>query len=120
MSTAPERCLLVSDAMAAASAADGEYRLGPMAVRVREGVARLVDTGGIAGSTLTLDRAVRFMVEEVGVSTAHALRSATAVPAAVLGRTDLGTLDEGARADLVVLDDALHVMRVMRGGAWQR
>lgn len=118
MTTAPERCLLVSDAMAAASAADGEYRLGPMAVRVREGVARLADTGGIAGSTLTLDRAVRFMVEEVGVSAAHALRSATAVPAAVLGRTDLGTLDKGARADLVVLDDTLHVVRVMRGGTW--
>ena len=47
-----------------------------------------------------------------------ALRAATATPARMLGLTDVGELREGARADLVVLDDDLRVRRVMRSGAW--
>ncbi|MEH0110935.1 N-acetylglucosamine-6-phosphate deacetylase [Tersicoccus sp. MR15.9] len=109
---------LVTDAMAAAGAPDGPYRLGPLDVEVSGGVARVAGTDTIAGSTLTLDRAVRFAVREAGLPLEAALAAASTTPADVLGRSDLGRLASGARADLVVLDDELTVTRVMRAGAW--
>jgi N-acetylglucosamine-6-phosphate deacetylase len=114
---APGRTLLVTDAMAAAAAGDGAYRLGPMAVEVRDGVARVVSTGAIAGSTLTSAAAVRHAVA-LGVPLTDAVRAATALPAAALGLTDVGELRPGARADVVLLDDDVAVRRVLRGGAW--
>ncbi|HEY9424928.1 MAG TPA: N-acetylglucosamine-6-phosphate deacetylase, partial [Microterricola sp.] len=65
--SAPGRIALITDAMAATGSADGEYLLGALAVDVQGGVARLVDSGSIAGSTLTLDDAVRRAVSEVGI-----------------------------------------------------
>ncbi|MCU0301806.1 MAG: amidohydrolase family protein [Candidatus Nanopelagicales bacterium] len=62
------RVLFVSDAMSAAGGEDGAYMLGDLEVLVVDGVARLVDGGAIAGSTLTLDRAVKFAIEQVGMS----------------------------------------------------
>ncbi|WP_143588270.1 N-acetylglucosamine-6-phosphate deacetylase [Tersicoccus sp. Bi-70] len=109
---------LVTDAMAAAGAPDGPYRLGPLDVEVAGGVARVAGTDTIAGSTLTLDRAVAFAVREAGIELEVALRAASTAPADVLGRPDLGRLAPGARADLVVLDADLAVTRVLRGGAW--
>lgn len=113
-----DRCLLVTDAMAAAAAEDGDYRLGPMAIEVRDGVARLADNGAIAGSTLTMDAAVRHCVVEAGLPLLDVVRAATLAPARVMGLPDVGALEPGRRADLVVLDDDLHVQRVMRAGAW--
>ena len=115
---APGRFLLVTDAMAAAAAADGTYRLGPMAVRVRGGVARLAGSGAIAGSTLTMAAAVRHCVSSAGLPLADAVRAATLTPATALGLTGVGALEPGYRADLVVLDDGLAVRRVMRAGGW--
>lgn len=112
------RYVLVTDAMAAAGSADGDYVLGPLQVQVRDGIARLTQGGAIAGSTLTLDRAVRFAVEQAGLGLHEAVTAATLTPATVLGRDDLGRLSPGAHADLVVLDDALRVRRVMRRGVW--
>lgn len=118
----PGRCVLVTDAMAAAGAEDGDYRLGPMAIEVREGVARLADggsgRGAIAGSTLTMDAAVRFAVREAGLPLLDVVHAASTAPARVLGLRDVGALEAGRRADLVVLDDELEVSRVMRAGAW--
>lgn len=111
----PKRTVLVTDAMAAAGAGDGTYRLGGSEVQVQHGVARLANTDVVAGSTLTLDRALRHAVLEAGVSFVDALASVTAAPAAVLGRTDVGTLEPGARADLVLLDAKLDVC-----GVWVR
>lgn len=112
------RVALVTDAMAAAGAGDGVYRLGPLTAVVRDGVARIRGTEGrIAGSTLTLDRAVRLAVD-VGVELGAAVDAATRVPADLLGRPDLGRLAAGARADLVVLDADLHAARVMQAGRW--
>jgi N-acetylglucosamine-6-phosphate deacetylase len=116
----PGRCLLVTDAMAAAGAPDGDYRLGQMAVEVRDGVARLADgpaRGAVAGSTLTLDAAVRVAVR-AGVPLLEAVTAATATPARAWGLDDVGALEAGRRADLVVLDEHLEVARVMRSGAW--
>lgn len=116
--TVGERLLLVTDAMAAAGAPDGRYLLGPLDVDVVDGVARLESNGAIAGSTLTLDRAVRFAVAEAGMTPSDALLAATATPARVHGLTDRGLLHAGLRADLVVLSPSLDVRGVMRGGRW--
>ncbi len=121
--TRPARVALVTDAMAAAGVGDGDHRLGPLHVSVRDGVARISGLpdgreGPIAGSTLTLDRAIRYAVQAAGVDLATALRAATTTPADVLGRRDLGRIESGARADLVGLDDTLTVRAVLRGGQW--
>lgn len=112
---APRRIALVSDAMAAAGADDGDYRLGPLAVTVSDGVARLRGTDTIAGSTLTLDRAVRNAVS-YGVPRTDAVEAATVVPATAIRRSDLGRLVPGARADVVLWDSCLHVRAVWRDG----
>lgn len=118
MSTAPGRVALITDAMAAAAADDGDYQLGELAVEVRGGVARLAGQETIAGSTLTLDQAVRNTVA-AGVPPVAAVRAATTVPADYLGLTEVGRIAAGKRADLIVLDDALDVTRVMWRGAWE-
>lgn len=119
---APGRVALITDAMGAAGGGDGDYDLGPLRVRVVDGVARLArpdgSTGAIAGSTLTLDRAVRFAVQQAGLGVHEAICAATQTPADRLGRADLGRIGPGARADLVVLDGGLQVQRVMRAGQW--
>ena len=117
----PGRCILVTDAMAAAGAPDGDYALGQMAVEVREGVARLASPGGdgaIAGSTLTMDAAVRFAVRSAGLPLLDVVHAASTAPARAWGLGEVGALEAGRRADLVVLDGDLEVVRVMRAGAW--
>ena len=116
----PHQALLVTDAMAAAAADDGDYRLGPLAVTVRDGVARLRDSGAIAGSTLTMAAAVRHAVLVAGLPLTDVVRAATTTPAAMLGLTRVGALRPGFAADLVVLDARLRVTAVMRGGRWVR
>jgi N-acetylglucosamine-6-phosphate deacetylase len=109
---------LVTDAMAAAGMPDGEYRLGPMAVRVADGVARVADhTGAIAGGVAHLLDVVRHVVA-AGIPLEDAVLAAATVPADVLGRRDIGALAPGRRADLVLTDDDLVATRVLRGGAW--
>lgn len=115
-SAGPARTVLVTDAMAAAGVSDGEYLLGDLVVDVVDGVARLREGGSIAGSTLTLDAALRFASTVAGVPFAHALAAVTTTPAAVLGRTDVGNLEPGARADIVMLDEAVTVREVFRAG----
>lgn len=118
MGTAPDRVVLVTDAMAAAASDDGDYVLGELPVEVRDSVARIAGTDTIAGSTLTLDAAVRHAVA-AGVPLAQAVRSATALPSDYLGLADVGRLAPGLRADLAVLDESLFVTRVLHRGSWQ-
>ena len=114
----PHRTVLITDAMAAAAAADGNYRLGRLDVEVTDGVARLADGGAIAGSTLTMAAAVRYAVQEVGLPIEEAVRAATATPAAMLRLDRVGALLPGYLADVVVLDDDLEVRRVLHRGQW--
>jgi N-acetylglucosamine-6-phosphate deacetylase len=113
------RVALITDAMDAAGFGDGQYQLGPLAVEVKDGVARLVEGGSIAGSTLTLDTAFRRSVTIDGLSVDDAVRSLSANPARLLGVDDkVGSLDPGKDADLVVLDAEFTVVGVMRKGEW--
>jgi N-acetylglucosamine-6-phosphate deacetylase len=111
---APAAVALITDAIAAAGMPEGSYPLGNRAVTVDGGSARL-DDGTLAGSVLTMDAAIRNLVD-LGVDLPEAIAAATSVPAAAVGRDDLGTLMVGARADIVVLDEQLSVDRTLIGG----
>lgn len=115
-----DRVNLVTDAMHAAGMPDGEYPLGGQRVRVVRGLATLVDGDSIAGSTLTMDAAFRFVVDQLGLSLNDAAKLAATNPARAHGLDDVGALQPGLRADLVVLDGALAVAGVLRAGAWIR
>jgi N-acetylglucosamine-6-phosphate deacetylase len=117
-STAPDRVVLITDAMAGAASTDGAYQLGALPVEVRDGVALIAGTQTIAGSTLTLDRAVRIAVE-AGIEVVEAVRAATQRPADYLSLPDVGRLAPTKRADLVVLDEDLLVTRVLQRGQWR-
>ena len=114
----PARAVFVTDAMAAACASEGTYQLGGLEVRVSGGEARLASNGAIAGSVLTLDAAVRHAVRQAGIPLADAVRAATQNPADMLGLADVGRLEPGRRADLVVLDEDLDVVATMKSGEW--
>ena len=109
--------ILITDAMAAAGMPDGEYDLGGLAVVMEAGVARLRDSGNLAGSTLTMIDAFRFVVRRVGVSVAEASRMASLNPARQIGADALtGSLAPGKRADVLLLDAGLDLKRVWIGG----
>jgi N-acetylglucosamine-6-phosphate deacetylase len=113
------RVAFITDAMDAAGFGDGHYDLGPMKVEVLDGVARLVEGGSIAGSTLTLDTAFKRAVTLDGLSLGDAVRAISTNPARLLGLQDrIGTLEPGKDADLVVLDAAYDLVGVMRKGEW--
>ncbi|MFC5791876.1 N-acetylglucosamine-6-phosphate deacetylase [Agromyces tardus] len=114
---APGRVALITDAMAATGAADGDYVLGSLDVIVAGGVARLREGGAIAGSTLTQDAALRRAVLDCGIPLNDAVGALTATPAAAIGRAhELGHLRPGFAADAVLLDDALEVRAVWGAG----
>jgi len=113
----PGKVILVTDAMAAAGMPDGEYELGGLSVVMRGGVARLRDTGNLAGSTLTMIDAFRFAVRKVGLSVSDASRMASLNPARQIGIDhETGSLAPGKRADVLLLDADLELRRVWIGG----
>ena len=108
------RVILVSDGTAAAAMPDGTYTLGSLEVTVSGGVCRNAE-GKLAGSTLTLDRALRNIVA-LGASLVDAVRMLTLNPASLLGiEFKKGALRVGADADVVLLDEGLHI-----AGVWAR
>ena len=117
---APGRIALVTDAMAAAGSVDGDYRLGSVEVRVRDGVARLAGGSAIAGSTVTQDAALRRAIG-AGIDQVEAVTALTRTPARVLGLGDrLGLLAPGFAADAVLLDADWAVESVWGAGACLR
>ncbi|MBA3233443.1 MAG: amidohydrolase family protein [Propionibacteriales bacterium] len=123
---AHDSVVLVTDAMAAAGMPDGDYVLGPQQVVVREGVARLggdsvadASTLTIAGGTSHLIEIVARAVNRAGIPLVDAVRAASQTPARVLGVADeIGALQTGLSADLVLTDEVLRPIRVMRRGGW--
>ena len=110
---------LVTDAIEAAGMPDGRYRLGEAAVEVRDGVATLAGGESIAGSTLTMDVAVRNAVRFLNISVPEAVTLASVNPARLLGLADRkGAVAVGMDADLAVLDDDLLCVGTMVGGTW--
>ncbi|MFE7166949.1 N-acetylglucosamine-6-phosphate deacetylase [Streptomyces sp. NPDC057616] len=113
------RVAFITDAMDAAGAGDGRYLLGPLEVEVSEGVARLVEGGSIAGSTLTMDRAFKRAVTVDRLPVEDVVAAVSANPAKLLGMYDtVGSLEPGKDADLVVLDEHFDLKGVMRRGEW--
>ena len=113
----PGRVILITDCMCAGGMADGSYMLGELAVRVEHGAAYLMDNDSLAGSTLSLERAVH-NYQSLGKATfEQALLAATANPARALGVQDqVGSLTPGKLADVVALNEAGEVCFVMVGG----
>jgi len=110
------RVALVTDAIAAAGCGDGTYGLGSRTVQVRGARAELADSGRLAGSVLTMDRALQVAVA-AGIPLPDAVTAATATPARVLGIDDrAGSIAPGYVADLVVLDDDQMVVAVITDG----
>jgi N-acetylglucosamine-6-phosphate deacetylase len=109
------RLALVSDASPAAGAGDGTFSIGGREIVASGGVVRGAE-GQLAGSAMTVLDGVRTLYG-LGVPLDAALNAATAVPARLAGRPDLGRLVPGAPADVVILDDRLEVQRVLVGGS---
>lgn len=122
-----DEIVLISDCMCAGGLDDGRYRLGEMDVVVEHGVVR-TEAGGLAGSTLTLDRAVARMARATGLMFRDAVHMASRSPAGFLGLdADIGSLAPGKRADCAVIDRDGHVRATLVGGrpvfidpAWDR
>ncbi|WP_405985737.1 N-acetylglucosamine-6-phosphate deacetylase [Streptomyces sp. NBC_00872] len=113
------RVAFITDAMDAAGFGDGLYQLGPLAVEVKDGVARLVEGGSIAGSTLTLDTAFKRAATVDRLPVEEIVQAVSANPARLLGVDDrVGSLEPGKDADLVVLDAGFSVKGVLYKGEW--
>lgn len=111
----PGCIFLVTDAMSTVGSDIQEFDLNGRRIRRQDGVL-ILDDGTLAGSDLDMMSAVRFMVQDIKVDLPEALRMASTYPADFLGRSDMGRIAKGARADLVHIDDSLQAKAVWRQG----
>lgn len=114
-SKGPERAVLITDAMSATGMPEGRYQLGPIEVEVKDGKATA--NGSLAGSVLTMDRAVRNVTQFSNWTLREAVRAATLNATQAVGMAaDFGVLAPGAYADFTVLNSAGEVIRTVVGG----
>ncbi|MGI5892525.1 MAG: N-acetylglucosamine-6-phosphate deacetylase [Bacillota bacterium] len=112
-----DRVVAVTDSITATGLPDGEYYLGVNKVRVTDGDAKLVSDGTRAGSTLTMIKALKNLVEFTGRSLEELIPLLTINPASVMNIKDRkGTIEVGKDADIVILDDDLNVDTTIVGG----
>ncbi|HVO60905.1 MAG TPA: N-acetylglucosamine-6-phosphate deacetylase [Terriglobales bacterium] len=110
-----ERAVLISDGLSATGMPDGRYRLGAFDIQVKDGKCMAGDT--LAGSVLTLDRAVRNAMQFGSIGPQLALRAASLNPAVASGTSaQRGKLAAGCRADIVVLNSSFEVIHTIVGG----
>jgi len=110
-----ERSVLITDATAAAGMPDGIYQLGPIQVVVKDG--KCTNNGNLAGSVLTMDRAVRNVTQFAGWTLRHAVSAATLNPARAAGLPQgHGVIAPGAEANVVVLNQDGEVKKTMVRG----
>jgi N-acetylglucosamine-6-phosphate deacetylase len=114
-SKGPERAVLITDAMSATGMPEGRYQLGPIEVEVKDGKATA--NGNLAGSVLTMDRAVRNVTQFSNWTLRDAVRAATLNATRAVGMSaDFGALAVGAHADFIVLNSSGEVMKTVVGG----
>lgn len=112
-----DKIVLVSDAMMATGLEDGKYVLGGQEVFVSDGKPRL-KSGNIAGSTLNLQKAVHNMVKYLQVPINIAVKMASLNPARAINMDkDLGSIEIGKRADLILFDEEINIKEVYNGGS---
>ncbi len=111
-----DKVMLISDAMRAAGMPEGEYTLGGLPVIVKDGAARLKEGGALAGSTLLINTALKNVYEITGLPLSEVVKSATSTPAASLGMDDIGKLEAGMLADMVILDKNFKVLQTFVNG----
>ncbi|MGH9494558.1 MAG: N-acetylglucosamine-6-phosphate deacetylase [Candidatus Sulfotelmatobacter sp.] len=118
-SKGPERAVLITDAMSATGMPEGRYQLGPIEVEVKDG--RATANGSLAGSVLTMDKAVRNVTQFSNWSLRDAVRAATLNATRAVGMSaDFGVLAPGAYADFTVLNSAGEVVKTIVGGVEAR
>ena len=110
----PERAVLITDAISATGMPDGKYRLGSFEVEVADG--KCIAGGRLAGSVLTMDRAIRNVMQISGCELQEAVRMATLNPATAITNAAKGTLAPGADADITVLTAEGQVITTIVGG----
>lgn len=111
-----ERIILITDAIAETGLPDGEYELGGLETVLEDGISRLKATGRFAGSTLTMDVAVKNMVTKLGFDLKDVLRMVTLNPAEAMKLEFYGRLASGYFANIVILDAELNVLSTMCKG----
>ncbi len=111
-----ERLVLITDSISAAGLSDGEYGLGEQKIVVEDGVSRVKGGDRLAGSTLTLDAAVRNLVNELGLELKDAVRMATLNPAELFDLYDRGKIREGCKGDIVIINESFEVVATILGG----
>lgn len=112
----PDKAVLITDATSATGMPDGHYRLGSLEFEVKDG--RCITGGRLAGSVLTMDRALRNVMKFANLDLGQALRTATVNPAKVVGISQQrGTITAGAEADLTVLNSQHEIIRTIIHGA---
>ncbi|MFX0171201.1 MAG: N-acetylglucosamine-6-phosphate deacetylase [Candidatus Hodarchaeota archaeon] len=111
-----EKVILITDAIAGTSLPNGEYELGGLKTFIKDGTSRIKSTGRLAGSTLTMDVAIKNMVTNLGVDLKDAIRMATSNPADALNLLDYGRIAQGCIADIVLLDLELNILTTICKG----
>ena len=112
-----EHVVLITDCLSCGGLPDGDYKIGELPIRLQNGQARLKDGGNLAGSTLTLDRAVKNLASWGIVTAEQAIRMASEVPARSLGIGDrCGSILPGRTADLAIFDSELSLVETYVNG----
>ena len=112
----PDRIILISDSVLANGVPDGNYEYEGRKVTIRDGAVRLED-GRLAGSTLSLDKAVYNMVKYAGIELMHAVKAASLNPAGIIGlEHKKGSIEPGKDADLVIFNEDIKINKVFIGG----
>lgn len=105
-----DKTILITDSISATGLPDGYYELEGIRIIVKNGISRRVDTGDLAGSTLTMDKVVKNMVNKIGIDIKDAIKMLTLNPAKVINDKERGIITQGAIANLVILDKELNVI----------
>ena len=112
-----DRMIAVTDSLSATGCPNGSYQLGVHTVIVKDGDAKVADSGVRAGSTLTMDRALKNLLSYTGKPAEQLSALVSTNAARLLGLEDVGELDVGKRADLVALDGDYRVQCTIAGGS---